>query len=89
MSLLCDCCTKARDHWGGCEGHEAVRVGGSCKNFTPTLKKVFGDGFKKDLKERGVLAIARDIVEACRFNGYPEAETRKMLALISKALGLQ
>lgn len=78
MSYLCDNCSKVKGVWGGCDKHdEGVRVGYSCPDFAPTLESVFKHSRPKD-----TLETIETIIDCCKFNGYPEPETKKMVSLL-------
>lgn len=80
MSFLCDFCSRSVG--SRCNHNlEGVRVGGSCDRFTPTLQSVFGLRWLHDELAKGRDHIRRELEEAARFNGFPEEEARKMLAL--------
>ena len=80
MSFLCDFCSRSV---GSRCGHrpEGVRVGRSCDRFAPTLQSVFGLQWLHDELSKGAERVRKELAEAARFNGFPEEETRRMLAL--------
>jgi len=80
MSFLCDFCSRSVG--SRCNHNlEGVRVGGSCDRFAPTLQSVFGLRWLHDELAKGRDHIRKEVEEAARFNGFPEEERRKMLAL--------
>ena len=80
MSFLCDYCSRSV---GSMCAHrpEGVRVGQSCDRFAPTLRCVFGLRWLHDELVMGAEHVRKELAEAARFNGFPEEETRRMLAL--------